>query len=189
METYTTHFSDDDLALLRQLVGGEWLYVAGDTLGPDWHTPEEVLVGTSNGSLAVISDLFEADFQGFVMTYAALSVSEDVGRFGEAKRLGNVYVQHQHEALSDIQVVRETITETVQGVPSWEYTTDVGLVFVLAHGCISVSKGSHHTEMLVVSMARDTADLDIPDRSVEWADDLIVSHRSSRQFYSIAGGP
>lgn len=138
-------------------------HASGDTLGPDWHTTEEVLVGTSKVSLAVTSDLFEADFQGFVMTHAALSISEDVGRFAEAMRLGNVYVQHQHEAISDIQVVREPITETVQGAPSWEYTTDVGVVFVLSHGCIAVFNGSHHTEMLVVSMARDTADLDIPD--------------------------
>jgi hypothetical protein len=41
--------------------------------------------------------------------------------------------------------------------------------------------------MLVVSMGRDMADLDIPDRSVEWADDLMVSHGSSRDFVSIAG--
>ena len=136
----------------------------------------------------MISDLFEADFQGFVMTYAALSVSEDVGRFAEAKRLGNFYVQRQHETISEIQVVRETITETVQDARSWEYTTDVRLVFVLATGCVAVSKGIHHTEMLVVSMARDTANLEIPDRSVEWADDLMASHRSSRQCSSIAGG-
>ena len=49
-------------------------HASGDTLGPDWHTTEDVLVGTSNGSLAVTSDLFEADFQGFMMTCAALAL-------------------------------------------------------------------------------------------------------------------
>lgn len=180
-------FSARDIAHLRQVIGGEWLYVAGDSLGPDWHTPEEVLVGTSVESFAVISDIFEADFQGFPMTYAALAISDDVTSFERAKQLGNVYVQHQHERIIDIQVVRETIAESVNGEPSWEYTTDIAVVFVLTHGCVAIAKGSHHTEMLVVSMAREVGDLRIPDRSVEWADDLMVSHTSVREFMSIAG--
>ena len=32
METYATRFSDDDLARLRQLVGGEWLCKSPATL-------------------------------------------------------------------------------------------------------------------------------------------------------------
>lgn len=186
-ETYASSLSADDLRHLRHLIGADWLYVAGECLSPDWHAPEEVLIGTTNGSLAVISDIVEAGFQGFRMTYSALSISDDVTSFEQARRLGNVYVQHQHERITDIQVVRETITETVNGEPSWHYTTDVGVIFCLEHGIVAVAKGSQHTEMLVVSMGRDMADLDIPDRSVEWADDLMVSHGSSRDFVSIAG--
>ena len=36
------------------------------------------------------------------------------------------------------------------------------------------------------AMGRTVEDLDIPDRTIEWADDLTVQHRSTREFIPIA---
>ena len=59
-------------------------------------------------------------------------------------------------------------------------------MFVLSRGAVAVAKSSHHTEMLLVAMGRTVEDLDIPDRTIEWADDLTVQHRSTREFIPIA---
>ncbi len=186
MRQHSFTFASDDLQALRNLVGGEWLYVAGDTLGPDFNTSVDVILGTTSGSVRVVSAIAGADFRyDEPMTYSVLSISNDVSGFEVAKRRGNVYVQHQREQIVDVQIVRETIVEVENGEDSWEYTTDIGIVFVLAKGAVAIAKGSHHTEMLVVRMASTVDELDIPDRTIEWADDLTIQHRSTRQLIPV----
>lgn len=186
MKRHRFTFAAEDLNRLRRLVGSEWLYVAGDTLAPDFNTPVDVIVGTTQGSLRVVSDIATADFQyDEAMTYSFLTTSDDISGFTVAARHGNVYVQHQHERLIEVLIVRETITENEDGEDSWEYTTDIGVVFVLSHGAIAIAKGSHHTEMLLVRTAPSVSELDIPDRTIEWADDLTTRHHCTREFLSI----
>jgi hypothetical protein len=56
-----------------------------------------------------------------------------------------------------------------------------GVIFVLDHRAFAIAKGSHHTEMLAVIMGRDAPDLDIPDRRVDWENDLMsaIGHRAN----------
>ena len=171
---------------MQSLVGAQWLYIAGDTLGPDFNTPFDVIVGTTGGSVRVVSTIDEADFQyDEPMTYSVLSISEDVSGFTQARRRGNVYVHHQREYLIDLLIVRETIIEIENEQESWEYITDIGVVFVLSRGAVAVSKGSHHTQMLVVRMAPTVDALGIAHRAIEWTDDLTIKHLASRQFLQI----
>lgn len=175
----------DDLARLAALVGGSWLYVAGETLTHHLNTPVDVIVGTTSGSVSIVSAIAEADFEGEAETYAVLSVTGNVSGFAEAKRKGNVYVHHQREAVKDIRIVRDTVTEVSDGETTWRYVTDVGVVFDLTGGAVAVVKASHHTEMLFVRMGNSAGELDIPDRVIEWDNDLVVQHHSSRQFIPV----
>lgn len=186
MRRHQFTFTPEDLRRLQALIGGEWLCVAGDTLGPDFNEPEEVIAATTVGAVTVVSDTAEADFQyGERTTYSMLAVSDDISGFEAAKRNGNVYVQHQREQVLDVEIVREVITAREDGEDTWEYTTDVGVVFVLSKGAVAIAKGSHHTEMLAVRMAGSVEDLGIPDRTVEWEDDLTVQYRSTREFIPV----
>lgn len=185
MRRHQFTFTSEEVARLAALIGAEWLYVAGDTLSPDFNTPVEVVVGTTVDSITIYSEQVPADFEDPDLEYAVLSIRDVEGRFEAAKRSGNVYVHHQHEQILDVQIVRETITEIENGTTMWEYTTDVGVVFVLGKGAIAIAKGSHHTEMLAVRTAGSVEDLDIPDRTVEWEDDLTVQYRSTREFIPV----
>jgi hypothetical protein len=187
MRNHRFTFAVQDLRRLESLIGAQWLYIAGDTLGPDFNTPFDVIVGTTGGSVRVVSTIDEADFQyDEPMTYSVLSISEDVSGFTQARRRGNVYVHHQREYLIDLLIVRETIIEIENEQESWEYITDIGVVFVLSSGAVAVSKGSHHTQMLVVRMAPTVDALDIPDRAIEWTGDLTIKHLATRDFLPIA---
>lgn len=187
MKKHSNVFSGTDLARLGALIGCEWMFVAGETLSPDFYTPVDVLVGTTADTFTIYSEAVGADFEDPDLEYAALSIRDVGERFEVAKRRGNIYVQHQRERIIDVLIVRESITAIEDGEPSWEYTTDIGVVFVLSKGAVAVAKSSHHTEMLVVRMARDIGELDIPDRTIEWADDLTVQYESTREFIPIAG--
>ena len=178
-------FGSADLNRLRAQIGSDWLYVAGETLAPHFYTPVDVLVGTTADTFTVYSEAVGADFEDPDLEYAALSIRDVGERFEVAKRRGNVYVPHQRERIIDVLIVRESITATENGEQSWDYTTDIGVVFVLSKGAVAVAKGSHHTEMLLVAMGRTVEALDIPDRTIEWADDLTVQHRSTREFIPI----
>ena len=95
-------------------------------------------------------------------------------------------MHHHRDYLIDLLIVRETIIEIENEQESWEYITDIGVVFVLSSGAVAVSKGSHHTQMLVVRMAPTVDALDIPDRAIEWTDDLTIKHLATRDFLPIA---
>ena len=56
---------------------------------------------------------------------------------------------------------------------------------MLSGGAVTVSKGSHHTQMLVVRLAPTVDALDIPDRAIEWTDDLTIKHVATREFLPI----
>jgi hypothetical protein len=178
-------FSRDDLIRLAELVGGSWRYVSGKTLTHHLNTPIDVIIGTSGNSVRVVSEIAEADFEGNAEMYAALSVSADVSGLDEAQRKGNVYIHFQREKINDIWIIRDVVTEVSGGELRWEYTTDVGLVFELSGGAVAVVKGSHHTEMLLVRMALSVEQLYLPDRVIEWDDDLTAQHYSSREFIPI----
>ena len=185
MNKYSHVFSGQNIARLGDVVGCRWMFVAGETLTPHFNTPVDVVVGTKADTFTIYSEAVGADFEDPDLEYSVLSI-RDVGRgFEVAKRRGNVYVQHQGERIVDIQIVRETITEAEDGDDSWEYTTDIGVVFVLSKSAVAIAKGSHHAEMLVVRMAPTVEDLEIPDRTIEWTDDLTVRYRSTREFIPI----
>ena len=175
-----------DLSMLAPLVGARWCFVAGETLTHHLFTPVDVIVETTEGGVRIVSDIYEAGFEGDMNTYAKLSVSDDLSGLNTARRHGNVYVHHGGEVVQDIQVVRDTVMEFETGDLTWAYTTDVAIIFRLSGGAIAVAKASHHTEMLTGGMAPSGSLVEVADRVVEWRDDLVSEHRSSRRFLALS---
>ena len=130
-----------------------------------------------------MSETFDSDFEGGEDdTYARLWISDDVSGLRVARREGNVYVHHRDELIDDVLVVRDTVSAIESGETLWTLTTDVAIVFKLSGSVISIAKGSHHTEMLSVTIARRLKLLEIPDCVDQWQDDLTIRHESSRNL-------
>jgi hypothetical protein len=87
------------------------------------HAPLSVMVATDLGVVAITSRTQTADFEGFDSDYSVLAVDDRPVEWDVAKRKGNVYVQHQGELITNVCVVRETITEVRDGKTAWIYTT------------------------------------------------------------------
>jgi hypothetical protein len=124
MSIYQQLLIGSDLSCLAKVVGAHWLYVArlrsitahacspvGDGCNRPWRSCDHK------------SCTQTADFEGFDSDYSVLAVDDRPVEWDVAKRKGNVYVQHQGELITNVCVVRETITEVRDGKTAWIYTT------------------------------------------------------------------
>lgn len=189
MSTSPTLLASADIERLRGLIGGSWRYLAGKTLTHHLCTPIDVIVGTTHGSLRVVSTAAGWDPVRDAWSPALLSISEDVGNPSEVERSGNTYFHHQHETLIEILIIRETITQLRADVETWSQVADIGVIFVLTDGVIAVLQASRHTEFLTVQIATSLAELRLHGHAGEWEDDLFVENRSQLNLISIEPRP
>jgi hypothetical protein len=96
-----------------------------------------------------------------------------------------MFYQFNGETIEHIRIVRDTIKENTNGTTTWEYSTDVGVVFELEHGAVGIIKNGHGGQALLVERANTTQTLDLIDNSDQWQDDLTTRYESSRQFFPL----
>jgi hypothetical protein len=165
------HFDRASLASLNALVGGTWRLATGEALTERpghlfaW---DEVFVATHDASVRIQTMLRTLDFEGYDEEYPRLSVDESTEGMDSAIRHGHVYFQSQGQGVEEVLVVRERITQVMNGEATWSFSTDYGVVFRLTSGLVAVAKAGHHSEALDVSYATSLEQLDIEDRSTEW---------------------
>jgi len=161
------------LLRLATLPGCVWGCVTGhqapEAPGTSLVAWERTTIEVDGGLVDVTSSLIELDFEGEADEYPLLSLRDgDVLAFEAEKAAGRAFLQHRGEVIREVRLLRETITRILDGEIEWAYETDFGIIFVLEHGAISVSKGSHHDEAIFVNIADSVEALEIPDRSIEW---------------------
>lgn len=163
--------SRDEIEVLRGLRGAMLDSIAGAHL-PDYLSGSEVLLVTDRGCRRIWSDVTELDFQGFDEEYASLHVAVSSSGLDEATRRGNRYYFHSGERIDEIEIVRETVSETVVGKVAWEYTSDIAIVLKLAGGSMTVRRGHLSMEVLCVQFADAGAVIDVPTPTSYWSDTL-----------------
>ncbi len=181
---------DDSRHVLRSLKGKRWRLATGKSSPerPGHHFAwDNVIVATDCGEARIHTELVEKDFEGYEEEYAQLSVHSDSQGLAEAQRDGLVYFQHAGEVITEVYLIRLTITQVMHGVPTWTYSTDYGIVFGLCEGAAAVRKTSHHSEALDVFFADSVDELDIDDRFDEWdwANELGEEYESKRELIPI----
>jgi len=190
-KTVTLAFDPESLSRLAGLVGSRWLSVTGERLteapGVRLSAWDDMVVSTDDETFAIHNELVAADFEEEPDDYPSLSVRDGNERFAVEEKAGHLYFQHRGEEILDVVVVRESITQRMHGQKTWTFTTDYGVIFVLAHGAIYVGKTSHHGEAVGAIIA-DTVDaLQIPDRVDEWdwENELGEEYESRRELIHV----
>lgn len=181
------HLNDDSRCVLRSLKGKHWRLATGEPLAEKprhYFAWNNVIVATDCGEARIHTELVEKDFEGYEEEYAQLSVHSDSQGLAEAQRHGFIYFQHAGELITEIYLIRITITQIMHGVPTWTYSTDYGVVFGLTEGAAAVCKTSHHSEALDVTFADSVAELELDDRVDEWdwANELGEEYESTREL-------
>ena len=181
------HLNDDSRRVLRSLKGKRWRLATGEPLAEKprhYFAWNNVTVATDCGEVRIHTELLEKDFEGYEEEYAQLSVHSDSQGMAEAQRNGLVYFQHAGEVITEVYLIRITITQVMHGAPTWTYSTDYGVVFGLTEGAAAVCKTSHHSEALEVFFADSVDELVIDDRVDEWdwANELGEEYESKREL-------
>ena len=132
--TANFHLSDGYLAALRSQKGKRWRLATGKPAPekPGHHFSwDDVIVATDAGEVRIHTELTESNFEGYSEEYGQLSVHRDSEGLAKAQREGNVYFQHAGEQITEVYVVRITISQSMHGEPTWTYSSDCGVIFRL----------------------------------------------------------
>lgn len=169
--TANFHLTDGSLAALRSQKGKRWRLATGKPAPekPGHHFSwDDVIVATDASEVRIHTELAESDFEGYSEEYGQLSVHRDSEGLAKAQREGHVYFQHAGEQITEVYVVRITISQIVHGEPTWTYSSDCGVIFRLTEGAAAVCKIGHHTDALDVFFADSVEALEIDYGFDEW---------------------
>jgi len=188
--TANFHLTDGSLAALRSQKGKRWRLATGKPAPekPGHHFSwDDVIVATDAGEVRIHTELAESDFEGYSEEYGQLSVHRDSEGLAKAQREGNVYFQHAGEQITEVYVVRITISQIMHGEPTWTYSSDCGVIFRLTEGAAAVCKIGHHTDALDVFFADSVEALEIDYGFDEWdvANQLGESYDCSHELILI----
>lgn len=184
------YLSAESLGILRSLKGKAWRLATGKP-APEkpghYFSWDNVIVATDAGGVRIHTELTESDFEGYSDEYGQLSVHRDSEGLVKAQREGHVYFQRAGEQITDVYVVRITISQIMHGEPTWTYSSDCGVIFRLTEGAAAVCKIGHHTDALDVFFADSVEALEIDDGFDEWdgANELGEDYECSHELILI----
>ena len=184
------HLTEGSLAALRSLKGKRWRLATGKPAPekPGHHFSwDDVIVASDAGEVRIHTELAESDFEGYSEEYGQLSVHRDSEGLAKAQREGRIFFQHSGEQITDVYVVRITISQIMHGEPTWTFSSDCGVVFRLTEGAAAVCKIGHHTDALDVFFADSVEALEIDYGFDEWdvANELGEEYESSHELILI----
>lgn len=184
MNTITQILDGESLSRLARLRGAAWRYFGGVQVS-NWMTDVSLFVSTDAGELTITGETAELDFEGEDDTYSRFRIDDGAADLDAASKAGHLYHFNSGQRLGDVLVVRETVTELRDGEAAWTYVTDIGIIFVLDKGAITISKVGHHSELLSVVRADSLADLQLDEPSHAWEDRLDVEYSFKRQTLGV----
>lgn len=182
------------LKALERTIGDRLKYVTGyyrsmheqRTVLNDWG---RTVLGFEGRTMAVQSTLVSRDFEGFTEDYPLLAVRSARVNVREMDERGQVFHPYLTEPIRGIRVVRDSLAQFMNGNLTWEFVTDVAIIFEMRSGVLCVHKSGHHDEAMSAQFGRWFEDLVIPDRSCEWDDQGKrpgEAYRRSRTYFQLS---
>lgn len=176
-----------ELAFLKgsklKMFGGRGLH--------EWLSGAEVNVVTDRAALHIWVDIDELGqwegTDGGEPDYTAIHVDRSDEGLAEAQEHGSMYFFHSGQTVTDVSIVRETVTQAAYGTEIWDYVTDVSIVFELSGGALAITKRNHSVEDLVVTHAESVSSLKIPPTNGFWChwNDMAYSFAARREWLTI----
>ncbi len=177
------HLGQDSLNNLATLLGARWQYLGGAELW-DRLSASQAFIVTDAGDLSIEADIAYMDFEGFEDNYSYLRAIPGAQNLARARTRGYLYYFHTGQAVTDILIVRDEVSEVRYGQTAWEFSFDSAIVFQLQHAVIAITKFPH-SELFLITHAQTLDQLDVISRFDEWEDELGVAHASARTIIPI----
>jgi hypothetical protein len=187
-------FSDDEVSALAALIGQKWRLITGEVMDeyPNhlcaWG--ESFVVTDSTNLRLSISpfdfELEKGDDDDLGVLKAEYYENAPIEKIEKAE----AFYKFGGQALQDVAVIRENITQTSVDNSDWMLSNDYGVVFVLESGVIAIYKAGYQGFFLDIAIGDDIDSLEIPSGADFWTNDLRIgeSYDVERIFKSLCAG-
>jgi hypothetical protein len=133
--------------------------------------------------LGVEDEWFDIADDELHLSYAEISPFQPP--WTNRQRSSYAYTQGQGEGIEDVLVVRESLSQTWNGVISFEINVDCGVITVRAGSATSIVKRGFHGEDFFVSEASSVEGLSFYDSFKEWHEFGAARYEFSRTLIPV----
>jgi hypothetical protein len=177
---------------ISKVKGSELDFVTGKRLsavpGRVVSSVGSAVVRTSSGDLLVYAKPFVSSFEGSETEYDALSAQFETEANVDWPRTRDVDFTFSGERITDVTIVRDTVTKESYLDDSWAFQTDFGVILKLTSGVVGIFKASYFlSEIVRLEFAESQTHFTDTNRSIEWTDSAVLGESFSftREFIPI----
>jgi hypothetical protein len=178
--------TQQEIETLKSLIGSNVRYIGGPYM-PEYMLAADVVLATDAGAIELFGETDSLEFQGYLDDFSYFVIKNASPKLLiQTEGSGNIYKQFSGRRILDVKVLVEHVVASQAGKVFWSDRSAVALLIVLDRGVMSISKMSHHGELLqITELSQGDFVKEVPDVSLRFDDDLIKSHSISRSVLNL----
>lgn len=175
--------SHEETALLASTIGSVWDHYGAQAALEDGHYAlVDMYVQTESGALTIAACLETLTLEESPDEYARLQVRVGAAGSRVARQKGTIFLHDRGRTITDVLVVRDSVSLTEPGDGGFALVADVGIVFVLGVEVVAVCLGGPFASDLTIVRAASLQALELPDTSTQWGEDIGYQLAFARQL-------
>jgi len=183
MKTWELLLSREERALLASTIGSVWDHYGAQAALDDGHYAlVDMYVQTESGALTIAACLETLNLEGSPDEYAHVQVRAGAAGSRVARQKGTIFLHDRGRTITDVLVVRDSVSSTDVGDEGFSLVADVGIVFVFGVEVVAICLGGPFASDLTIVRASSMQALELPDTSAQWGEDISYQLVFTRQL-------
>jgi hypothetical protein len=159
----------EDVALLKSLIGQEFLFVGGPEV-PDFLVSDEFVLGASRTSLTISANMAQFAVENGIEEISRMDIASTASNLvNETEKSGQMFLSNHRSQITGVSLVRETATYNEPDELAWALVSDVSFVLHLLRGHVVLRKVSHSVEAISVTYSNKFLRTEIDKTSSRFA--------------------
>lgn len=176
----------DEASMLRSLVGQQWENMSSNGMVEATLSWDPIRIATSESAIEIALDLEFYDIYGEPDEYPVLRVRPAGEMSPQAISNGYVYFQGKGQKIEQVWILREKLSNVVNGQVEFQNESDIALSFKLEKTWISLVRATHFSDVFDVWQSTERDAIELPDTVSEWEDDLFDQFELAREWIHVA---
>jgi hypothetical protein len=183
--TQSDLLSTEEVDLLALYIGSTWNSICGNSMDLDFFAWGWVVINTSLGPLRITLESRELDFEGDWDDYSQFSIEQSDLGAREAAAKGEIFYFERDQEISEVWLVRDTMTNHRKDGQTIRYVSDVAIVFKFGSSWITISKNYHRSEAIDVIRGSNASPIQVTNLESRWESDLFNDYEHEREWIEI----
>lgn len=178
--------SAESRGALARMRGEEVVSISGPSLSSARFAWDRVDINGPSETTTIMVEMSNSTFTGEDDEYPTIHVTRAAPSPTRGATRANEFFQERGRSVSEVWLVRTTVSATHDGEARFTYTTDDCIALRLDVGWLAVSKTGHIMDALRIERALSREELDLPDPATEWVSDLVDTYECSQEWIQLA---